>query len=124
MLVIDRVELQRLADFGATLYVTCHRTQRDHAAVSPSKLAGCCDHLIARLIRDCVLRGDLVAAARVMIDPELRCCCGIRFLAQVGQYLDAEDVRDLQALWEQPAITDDELMARLAFEQIDSSNAT
>jgi len=115
MFVIDRVELERLADFGATLYVTCHRTQRNHESPSPAEhsIAGCADQFISRLIRDCVLRGDLVAAARIMIDPELRCCCGIRFLAQVEQYLEAEDVRALQALWEEPTVSDDEMLAAL-----------
>lgn len=102
MLVIDRVELERLADFGAKLYVTCHRTERAQRPQSSSEpiIAGC-DQLIAGVIRDVVLRGDLVAAARIMIDPDTRCCCGIRFLAQAERYLDGAVVSELQAIWEQ-----------------------
>jgi len=101
-LVIDRVELTRLASFAAELYVACHRTERAQRPESPSdQIVAGFDRLIAGVIQDVVLRGDLVAAARIMIDPDTRCCCGLRFLAQVEQYLDGLMVSELQALWEQ-----------------------
>lgn len=125
MLVIDRIELERLADLAVRLYVECHRVERTLSPPSEWEpvLVGL-DQFAAQFIRRNVMRGDLVAAARTLIDPDTRCCCGLRCFAQVDQYLDAEDVRELQLLWEQPAISSYELAARLGFHESGCANAT
>ena len=115
MLVIDRAELERLADFAAKLYVECHRAERTLSPPSESEpvLVGM-DKFAAKFIRLNVMHGELVAAARTLVAPDTRCCCGIRFLAQVEQYLDPVDVQELQALWEQPPINVAEEMAKVS----------
>ena len=102
---IDRAELERLAQFAVSLYTGCHKVERAtrSASVWEGLIAGC-DQLVAGLIREDVMRGDLKAAAHTLIDPATRCCCGIRFLAQIEDYLDPADVRELQGLWKQPPI--------------------
>ncbi len=101
--VIPFDELQRLAEFAASLYTGCEKAERSaHPAISDALLERCAQFM-ANLLRDDVMRGDLRLAAETLVDPVTRCCCGIRFLAQVEQYLDPEEVRELQELWEQPA---------------------
>lgn len=104
MCIPDRRELERLAQLAASLYTGCHKAERSTqpASVWEGVIAGC-DQLVASFIREDVMRGDLKAAAHTLIDPATRCCCGIRFLAQVEDYLDPADVCELQAVWEQPA---------------------
>jgi hypothetical protein len=106
---IDRVELERLAQFAVSLYVGCNSVERSTRPVTVwEPLISAIDRFSADFIREDVMRGDLKAAAETLLDPWSRCCCGVRFLAQVENYLDPADVRELQARWEQAAVDFDE----------------
>lgn len=107
--VIDRVELERLARLAVSLYVGCNKAERSTRAESIwEPVIDGCYQIGARFIAENVMRGDLLAAAQTLVDPQTRICCGLRFVAQVEQYLDAADVRELHQLWEQPVMDFDE----------------
>jgi hypothetical protein len=101
----DRAELERLAQFAEDLFLRCDDAQR--AASPPSEWEGAIvliNQFTARLIRESVLEGRLVAAAESLVDPITRCCCGHRFLAQIECYITPDELAHLQALAEQPPI--------------------
>jgi len=60
------------------------------------------NRMTAGLVRQMVLNGELLAAAEFLVDPWTRCPCGLRFVAQVEQFLPPSDVRRLHQLsnWE------------------------
>jgi hypothetical protein len=109
----DRIELDRIAKFGEQLYLSCHRAARKpERDITPvlDKL----DEITARPLGKVVRQGKLLAAAEFFVDPWTRCQCGLRFLAQVEEFLAPSDIQRLKELWEVQVDLHAEITAFLA----------
>lgn len=111
----DRVELERIGIFSEQLYLSCNRAARDASGDSEVRpVLDKLDQITAQTLRKIVMQGKLLAAAKFFVDPWTRCRCGLRFIAEVEEFLLPDDIQRLLELWEVQVDIDAEMAEILA----------
>ena len=105
MKIPDRKELRRLADLAASLVVNCHRAEREARPSSKwDDVQQALDGVGVILVRKRIMQGDLKSVATLLVRPQSRAACAMTFLAEIEQYFDPEEMRELRELWNMPPL--------------------